>query len=229
MNDSFNNPNSIILSDLVIDTPIKNYYYIPLFVFYDNYNKYIERINYTNFNVNRRLLAYCNSNCVEIRENLVKLIAEYDNTNSVDALGNCFANSEKINKVKKENNVPNYELYKDYNFAIAMENSDVYGYVTEKIMNAFLANSIPIYWGTKYIKEIFNEKAFIYVNDFSSLEECAKHVIEINNDKTRLLNMLKEPIFKNNIIPEYYKLDTENPTKFNLDLANKIKELIEKK
>jgi hypothetical protein len=228
--DSFENPNSIILSDLIIDNPPDNYYYIPYYVFANTYKQFLERMNKTDFNINRKFLAYCNSNCVEIRENLVTLIAEYDNTNDVYAIGNCKGKSDKINIINVENkdHSYNYKIYEDYNFVIAMENSDLNGYVTEKIMNVFLAGSIPIYWGTKYIKEIFNEKAFIYVNDFSSLEECAKYIIELNNDKNRLLNMLKEPIFKNNKVPEYYIAEPDKPSMFNLNLANKIKNLIDK-
>ena len=38
------------------------------------------------------------------------------------------------------------------------------GYVTEKIVNAFLAGSIPIYWGSRAVLEIFNPESFIYAN-----------------------------------------------------------------
>jgi hypothetical protein len=108
-----------------------------------------------------------------------------------------------------------------------MENADINGYITEKIMNAFLAGAIPIYWGTKYIKEIFNEKAFIYVNDFSSLEECAKYIVELNNNKDRMKKMVAEPVFKNNIVPDYYKVDVyDNPSEFYVQASQKIKDLI---
>ncbi len=227
MIDSFTNKNSITISDIIVEKPSDNYYYVPLFVLSMNPSKYQERIQNTDINTNRKLLGYCNSNCVAIREQLVSLIAEYDTTNSVYALGKCKGTSNKIKVQRISTDAENYNFYKDYNFVIAMENADVNGYVTEKIMNVFLAGSIPIYWGTKYVKEIFNEKAFIYVNDFPSLELCAKYIIELNNDKTKIANMLREPIFKDDIIPEYCFMDEKNPSQFNLNIANKLKALIE--
>ena len=43
-----------------------------------------------------------------------------------------------------------------------MENSPLQGYVTEKIVNAFLAGCIPIYYGTEEIFDVFNRHAFIF-------------------------------------------------------------------
>jgi hypothetical protein len=143
----------------------------------------------------------------------------------------CKGHSNKIKSgsIEAATEHDNYKDYQEYNFIITMENKDINGYISEKIMNAFLAGSIPIYWGTKYVKEIFNEKAFVYVNDFSSLEECAKYIVELNNDKERMKQMVNEPVFKNDIVPDYYKVDEyDNPSDFYIKLSNKVKDLIEK-
>ena len=42
------------------------------------------------------------------------------------------------------------------------ENSNVAGYVTEKIANAFMGSTVPIYYGTRDIFKLFNKDAFIY-------------------------------------------------------------------
>ena len=49
---------------------------------------------------------------------------------------------------------------------MAIENSYHEGYITEKIMLPFMAGSIPIYYGSNKIKELFNDKSFFYVNDY---------------------------------------------------------------
>ncbi len=41
------------------------------------------------------------------------------------------------------------KIFSNHNFNIAFENSSYPGYVTEKITDAFIANTIPIYWGDK--------------------------------------------------------------------------------
>ena len=41
------------------------------------------------------------------------------------------------------------KIISNHKFNIAFENSSYPGYVTEKITDAFIANTIPIYWGDK--------------------------------------------------------------------------------
>ncbi|WP_238700303.1 glycosyltransferase family 10 domain-containing protein [Helicobacter jaachi] len=45
---------------------------------------------------------------------------------------------------------------KEGKFNIAFENSSTHGYVTEKLMHAFAAQSIPIYWGDETISKPLN-------------------------------------------------------------------------
>ena len=49
-----------------------------------------------------------------------------------------------------------------FRFSLVMENSVHGGYVTEKIAQAFLGNSIPVYYGTKDVFKVFNDQAFIF-------------------------------------------------------------------
>lgn len=95
-----------------------------------------------------------------------------------------------------------YLWLKDYKFNICFENSSYPGYVTEKLIQAFRAKCVPIYWGDptlcdeKYAKHrpIFNPKAFINVHNFDSLDSVAKEVERLDNDPQAFLAMLKEPM-----------------------------------
>lgn len=50
----------------------------------------------------------------------------------------------------------------NYNFTIAFENSDYPGYITEKVIHAFVAGTIPLYWGGgEYLKETIPAECFI--------------------------------------------------------------------
>ena len=53
-----------------------------------------------------------------------------------------------------------------YKFTIAFENDIFPGYQTEKLYDAMLAGSIPIYCGDPYIGEIFNTKSFINAAEY---------------------------------------------------------------
>jgi len=72
------------------------------------------------------------------------------------------------------------EMNKPYKFTISFENNIIDGYITEKIINCFLAGSIPIYDGTDDIYKYFNRDSFINAKDFNSLEELADYIIKVD-------------------------------------------------
>ena len=51
--------------------------------------------------------------------------------------------------------------YSKYKFAVVFENAIVPGYVTEKLLLARLAGTIPVYYGTAVVHEFINSDAFI--------------------------------------------------------------------
>jgi hypothetical protein len=53
------------------------------------------------------------------------------------------------------------EFLSSYKFSIAMENSEGQGYVSEKIIDSFMAGTIPIYYGGYMIDEFINPKSYI--------------------------------------------------------------------
>ena len=78
-----------------------------------------------------------------------------------------------------------------------MENESYHGYVTEKILNAFLRGCIPIYFGTEQIFDIFNRKAFIYYN-ISETNPALERIRYLENNRTAYDQVLgDEPILAN--------------------------------
>ena len=88
------------------------------------------------------------------------------------------------------------EFQRKHKFAIAFENTSYPGYVTEKILEAFASQTIPIYWGDPTITEVFNEAAFINCNAFKSLDDVVNYVIDIDNDDNKFIKMVNANIFK---------------------------------
>lgn len=74
------------------------------------------------------------------------------------------------------------QIYKDYKFVIAFENSSADGYVTEKIVQALLAGAVPIYWGADDIKQYVNPECFVNVNDFKNFSDCIAYVKKLDTD-----------------------------------------------
>ncbi len=68
---------------------------------------------------------------------------------------------------------------------------------TEKIVNAYLARSIPIYWSAKFMKKVFNPESMIFLEDASdnSYKNVINKVIEVDNDDSKYLEMINKPLF----------------------------------
>jgi hypothetical protein len=97
-----------------------------------------------------------------------------------------------------------------HKFSIACENGATSGYTTEKIMQAFTAQTVPIYWGDPNVSTDYNEKAFINCNCISSLQEIVEKVKEIDTDNEKYLAMLREPAFANTFPLDTIESDFEN-------------------
>ena len=110
-----------------------------------------------------------------------------------------------LNNINCPNGVEDkLEFQKKYKFAIAAENSSCKGYSTEKIVDAFAAGAIPIYWGDSEIGKEFNTKAFINCNEYESLEEVIKAVSEVYTNSEIQDKMMKQPALVNEV--DYQKL-----------------------
>jgi FkbM family methyltransferase len=83
----------------------------------------------------------------------------------------------------------------NYKFAIAFENEDYPGYVTEKICDIYKSNCVPIYWGTTDVVKDFNPTTFINARDFVNFDELVEYVIKVDNDDTLYASYFKEPFF----------------------------------
>ena len=82
----------------------------------------------------------------------------------------------------------------DYKFTIAFENGMIAGYTTEKLVDPFLARSIPIYWGNPEVVKYYNPKAFINCNDYDNdFDRVVARVKELDNDEKQYMAMLREP------------------------------------
>ena len=119
---------------------------------------------------------------------------------------------EELNKYQKvdsggsvKNNIgfkvkDKISFLKDYRFTIAFENEKYPGYVTEKLVEAFAANSIPIYYGAdkESLKE-FNDKSYIYIENEKDIPNAIDKIKEINENPALLKKYLNEPVYSKNI------------------------------
>jgi hypothetical protein len=118
-------------------------------------------------------------------ENRIIAYNQLSDIKPVDGYGHIFRNHIQNRKE---------DILKHYSFNICFENTIVDGYVTEKLYEALLAGTTPIYWGDKMSKEDFNEKAFIDYTSMDSMDDLVDHVKKVYASKDLMAEYLSQPI-----------------------------------
>jgi hypothetical protein len=100
-----------------------------------------------------------------------------------------------FNKKIKNHNLSDFKTYdimKNYAFNLCPHNSLFHGYYNESIINAILANTLPITWADHNIKVDFNPNAFINLID--DVENNYENICAKLKDDNFLKQYTKEPI-----------------------------------
>lgn len=71
----------------------------------------------------------------------------------------------------------------DYKFTFCFENISMEGYVTEKIIDCFVAGTVPIYLGAPDICDFVPKNCFIDMRDFSSLSELDTFLCKLDENQ----------------------------------------------
>lgn len=139
--------------------------------------------------------VYSNQNADPFRTEFFERLCEYKKVDS----GGRFLNNigETVeNKLSFE---------KQHKFSIAFENSSHNGYGTEKLLQSFAAETVPIYWGNPFIEKDFNKNAFLNCHNFHSVEDIIEAVKKIDQDDELYYTMLREPVFGEEKPQEMFK------------------------
>ncbi|WP_285693457.1 glycosyltransferase family 10 domain-containing protein, partial [Helicobacter ailurogastricus] len=83
-----------------------------------------------------------------------------------------------------------HEFISGYKFNLCFENSIGLGYTTEKIIDAYFAHTIPIYWGNPEVAKDFNPKSFVNVHDFKDFKEALDFIRYLDTHNNAYLDML---------------------------------------
>ena len=108
----------------------------------------------------------------------------------------------------------NQELFRDYKFVICFESSYAKDYITEKLPNVMMANSVGIYRGAENIGEFFNTKSFINYDDYESYNKMIEKIRELDQDEEKYQKFLEEPFFIDNKMPSRIKTAKQDLYKF---------------
>lgn len=87
------------------------------------------------------------------------------------------------------------EFQKKCKFSLCIEPLKHDGWIAERIVEGFDCDTIPIYYGSPNIKEIFNPKAFINISDYPDFDSVIDRILEIDQNDELYMEMLRQPIF----------------------------------
>ncbi len=102
--------------------------------------------------------------------------------NNMQSLDDRWPELDRVQKKER--------FLKQYKFCIAFENSTYPGYTTEKLVQALVARTVPIYWGAPDVERDFNPASFINAAHFANLQDLVAEVARIDSDDDAYQNML---------------------------------------
>jgi len=192
---------------------------MPLFVLYNYAHNFLPRFIHSNDAIH---------NLQTIPPKNVCVIVSSSDSEGRDLF--CEALEKKIHidyAGHYKNNVPRIEAHhsspefikfvSQYKFIITMENSKGNTYITEKILHGFAANTIPVYWGSEFIGDYFNEERFIHVKNFETnvMNDAIENILYLIDNPEKYLEIINKEVFKNN----------QNPFEID-DLAGRIQKCL---
>lgn len=149
--------------------------------------------------------SYVVSNGVgdEIRTRFFEELCKYKKVNS----GGTYQNN-----IGMPEGIPDkLDFQKKHRFSICFENSSHDGYITEKLMEGFAAQTIPIYWGAHNVTDVFNKNAMVIVKDENDISRAVEEIKAIDNNYERYMEMLRQPALVNS---DYIETIYENLEQF---------------
>ncbi len=137
--------------------------------------------------------VYSNTIFGENAKRRIEFCKELSKYKPVDCPGQVLNNMKHAISSRNGNWVKGkLDFIRNYKFTIAFENHILNGYSTEKLYHPLLVKSVPIYSGDPNIKNYYNNKAFINVDDYKSWDDAIEYIVKLDNDDELYMQMIKE-------------------------------------
>ena len=188
------------------NVPDERYYRLPLYLLYAyDYYKHGLVDSFSSFFSKKIFLKEKTKFCTyisrgpgkeSIRDRLYQKVSSYK---KVDCPGSHHNNMGSIPGESGTivGSIEKVKFISDYKFTFSVENSSVHngctGYTTEKIIEPFVAGSIPIYWGNENIDSDFNSGSFLNWHQYGSDDKLLERLIEIDNDDSLYSDYVNQP------------------------------------
>ena len=186
LDNKFLNNFNLIFSQIAAISDNNRYFWTPVNTFIENDINNIYNFTQDNLNKNKFICSDPISSGYNKRRQLT--ILEYAKSYDIDVFGSIF--DGKTNKFKNfiaknevgDRGLNKVSIFKNYKFVITCENCYEYGYISERLFDIFVANSIPVYYGNDY-KFLFGEDiGIINGNMFKDIHELHEYLQSIDTE-----------------------------------------------
>lgn len=181
------------------DTPF--HYRLPLYVIYDWDNKRkgvanadtVGRNALHLFGQKRDFCSFVVKNAGSKKRNeFFHKLSEYK---QVTSAGFLFNNTGYVLEGGERAVQAKLDFLPKFKFNLCFENSSHPGYATEKLYEAFMGDTVPIYWGSPTIEVDFNHKAFLNWHDYQDDDLFIEAIRKVDEDDELYMEMYGDPMF----------------------------------
>jgi hypothetical protein len=101
-------------------------------------------------------------------------------------------------------------VYQDFRFGLVLESIKLYGYIAVQMANAHFSGTVPIWYRTKEVFNVYNKRAFVYY-DIKNPQQSLDRIMYLEKNQTAYDEMLNEPILANGeqTIEDYFSFRDE--------------------
>lgn len=144
-----------------------------------------------------------NPNCLERNAMFYKL-SDYKQISSGGVLFNNIGN---VLPRDDQGIIHKLNFLKNKKFSLVYENGSYPGYVTEKILEAYLGGTVPLYWGSSTIEMDFNPDCMISWHNFLDDDKFIEYIKHVDNAPAVYHLYNHQPLFKNNTPNRFMNVD----------------------
>lgn len=126
-----------------------------------------------------------------LRGDFFKLLSsKYRRVESAGSFLNNMPDGKSVSRLEKD------EFVKQCKFTLCFESTQYLDFTTEKIVDAFKGDTIPVYLGNPNICDIFNPNAFIHVTGRSDFDRAIEQIKYLDQNDEAYLDMIRQPIYQ---------------------------------
>ena len=147
-------------------------------------NSLIEKRNLEAIKDKRKFCGIIAGNPEILRMNITLFISNF--YKKIDGFGPAFNKFEKRRK---------RDILKEYKFCLCPENSIYPGYLTEKLIEAWDAGTVPLWSGSNINVSNINQHAFLNYQNFNEMHEFIEKIIFLDQNMEEYIDIYEQPFF----------------------------------